>query len=161
MGRDRRLRPAVGFVGPAVPAVGRAVLAVGRAVLAVGRAVLAVGPAVLAAGPAVPRSGSVTLAECGRIPPRLERLLVPPAGDHQPRRAAVGGLEQFEPLEAVLVVHRTGPRREPAGQLVAAVGRNRDRVDSHHSHVVDDASYPDARAGPGDAVRKVRLVPFI
>jgi hypothetical membrane protein len=88
----------------------------------------------------VARALAVAVPERGRRPPGLEGLLIPPAGNDEPRGAAVGRLQQLEPLEAVLVVHRPGPRGEPAGQLVPAVGRHRNCVDLHDGHAQNDAS---------------------
>jgi hypothetical protein len=45
------------------------------------------------------------LGETGGCHPGVETGLVTPAGDHQPRRAIIGGLEEFETLEAVVPVH--------------------------------------------------------
>ena len=59
----------------------------------------------------------------------LERILVAPSGHHQPRGAAVGGPEELEALEPVLVVDGARSRREAAPQFVAGVLRDRDRVD--------------------------------
>ena len=78
---------------------------------------------------------SVTVCESRRIDPRLERGLVAPACDDQPGCSIVGGLEQFEALEPVLVVHSACSCRKPAGQFVSAVGRHRDGVDLDDSHI--------------------------
>src|SRR4051794_6828051 len=72
---------------------------------------------------------AMPMAERRAVDPRLERLLVAPAGHDEPRGAVVGGLEQLEPFEAVLVVDRPGPSGEPLGQLVATAFRDRDGVD--------------------------------
>jgi len=77
---------------------------------------------------------TVPVPERGGVHPRLEGLVIPPPGYHEPGRALVGRLEQLEALETVLVIHRAGPGGEPAGKLVAAVGGHRNRVDPHDCH---------------------------
>jgi hypothetical protein len=57
--------------------------------------------------------GAMAVGERLRAEPGLERLLVAPAGDHQPLLPVVGGLQQLEPLEAVGVVDGPGSGREP------------------------------------------------
>ena len=69
-----------------------------------------------------------------RAEPGLERLLVSPAGYHQPLLPVVSGLEQLEPLEAVGVVDGPGPGREPVSQLVAGLLWHRDRIDLDDGH---------------------------
>ena len=69
-----------------------------------------------------------------RAEPGLERLLVAPAGDHQPLLPVVSGLEQLEPLEAVGVVDGPGARRKPMGQLVAGLSRHGDGIDLDDCH---------------------------
>src|SRR4029450_6920171 len=76
----------------------------------------------------------VPVAERGALDPRLERLLVPPTGDHQPGRALVGRAEQLEALEAVLVVHGAGPCGEAPAQLVAGALGHGDGVDLDDGH---------------------------
>jgi hypothetical protein len=78
--------------------------------------------------------GAVAVGERLRAAPGLERLLVAPAGDHQPLLPAVGGLEQLEPLEAVGVVDGPGSGSEPLSQLVARLMRHRDRIDLNDGH---------------------------
>jgi hypothetical protein len=56
--------------------------------------------------PSTLSSGLVPVAESRGVQPRLERLLVPPPGDHEPRGPLVGRLEQLEPLEPLLVIDR-------------------------------------------------------
>src|SRR5260370_40133355 len=90
--------------------------------------------------------------ERGGLHPRLECRLVPPPGHHEPGGTPVGRLEQLEALEAVLVIHRAGPGGEPAGELVAAVGGPRYRVDPPKRHAPDPARpprEPATRADPG------------
>src|SRR5690606_15255088 len=82
--------------------------------------------------------------------PALEGLLVAPAGDHEPGLAPVGGPEQLEALEALLVVHRPCPLREAARHLVAQLGRHRDGVypyDRHGAHHAPTGPAP--RTSPG------------
>jgi hypothetical protein len=63
-----------------------------------------------------------------RAEPGLERLLVAPAGDHQPPLPVVGVLEQLEPLEAVGVVDGPGSGREPLmGSLLRIVVTRRSK----------------------------------
>lgn len=81
----------------------------------------------------------MTVAERRRVEPRLEGLLVAPARDHEPGRPAVGGLEEFEALEAFLVVDGASASGEPPGKFVAAVGRNGDRVDLDDRHGLNAA----------------------
>src|SRR5262245_27987775 len=71
----------------------------------------------------------MAVTERRAVHPRLEGGLVAPAGDDEPRGPVVGGLEQLEALEAVLVVDRPGSRCEALGQLVAAPLGNGDGVD--------------------------------
>ena len=66
--------------------------------------------------------------------PALEGLLVAPAGHDEPLAAVVGGAQQLEALEALLVVHGPGAGGEAAGQLVAGVGGHRDGVDLDDGH---------------------------
>jgi predicted dinucleotide-binding enzyme len=89
----------------------------------------------LPAGPLGRRT--VSVREGGGLHPGIEGVVVPPAGDHQPGRPVVGGLEQLKALEAVLVVHGPGPGGETARQFVTGVGWYGDRVDLHHSHGID------------------------
>lgn len=79
-----------------------------------------------------------------RVDPGLKRGLIPPACDHQPRCPVVCGPEKLEALEAVLIVDGAGPCGKPAGKLVSAVGRHRDRVDLDDSHACDDGRGPSA-----------------
>jgi predicted dinucleotide-binding enzyme len=101
----------------------------------------------IAAGPL--GSGPVTVRERGGVHPRLERVIVPPAGDYQPGGPVVGRLEQLEPLEAVRAVHRAGPGAEPLGQLVPAAGGHRDRIDLYNRHGIDLARPRSAARGSG------------
>jgi hypothetical protein len=78
--------------------------------------------------------GAMAVGERLRAEPGLERLLVAPAGDHQPLLPVVGGLQQLEPLEAVGVVDGPGSGREPLSQLVAGLLRHRDRIDLNDGH---------------------------
>src|SRR5260370_24828796 len=91
------------------------------------------------------------MPERGGVHPRLERLFVPPPRHHQPGGTPVGRLQQLEALETVLVVHRAGPGREPAGQLVAAISRHGNRVDPHDRHAYDHARTADLRRPDGTA----------
>jgi len=50
----------------------------------------------------------VAVCKAGRADPTLERLLVMPPGDDQPLVAPVGGSEQLESLEPLLVVNCAG-----------------------------------------------------
>jgi hypothetical protein len=79
----------------------------------------------------------VAVSEGGRLHPGLEGILVPPAGEDQPGGPFIDWLEQLKALEAVLVVHGTGPGSETPGQLITGVRWYRDRVDLHHSHGID------------------------
>ena len=81
----------------------------------------------------------MTMRERGRRSPRLERLDVAPAGDHQPGGALVGGSQQFETLEAVVAVDSSCPRSKPLGDFFAHLGGYGQRVDLDHGHGVDDA----------------------
>src|SRR6476469_6283338 len=76
------------------------------------------------------------------VHPRLEAGLVAPAGDHQPRRAAVGRLEELEALEAVLLVDGAGAAGEAPGQFVARVGGHGDGVDLHDGHTGSSTTLP-------------------
>src|SRR5262245_48498425 len=89
----------------------------------------------------------MTVCESRRADPGLERGLITPACDHQPGGSVVGGLEKLEALEPVLVVHSACPCGKPAGQLVSAVGRHRDRIDLDDSHLAMMAEV-DRRASP-------------
>jgi hypothetical protein len=71
---------------------------------------------------------TVPMPELRYAQPRLERCFVSPPGDHQPGGAPVSGLEEFEALEAVLVVHCTGAGGESVGEFVTTAGRHGDRV---------------------------------
>jgi predicted dinucleotide-binding enzyme len=95
---------------------------------------------------------TMAVRERGGLHPRLERVIVSPAGDHQPGGPVVGRLEQLEPLEAVRAVHRAGPGAEPLGQLVPAVGGHRDRIDLHNRHA-SILPGPGPRRGRGRGVR--------
>src|SRR4051794_31855524 len=76
----------------------------------------------------------MTVRERAAAHPCLERLLVAPTGDHEPLIAVVGRLQQLETLEALLAVDRAGTRREPTGELVAAVLWHGDGVDLDDGH---------------------------
>src|SRR5205814_7996892 len=65
---------------------------------------------------------SVALSKSTRIDPGHERLLVPPAGHHQPRLPTVVGAEQLEVLEALRLFDLAGASREPSGHLLGAIG---------------------------------------
>ena len=101
---------------------------------------------------------AVTVPERGGAQPGLERLLVPPARDHQPGGALVGGLEQLEGLESWLVVHGTRTGGEPAGELVAAIWRNGDCVDLHDGHAADHVSPGPARSLPAGGLITGRAI---
>src|SRR5216683_3236696 len=92
---------------------------------------------------------AVPVPKCGRPQPRFKGGFVPPPGHYQPGGALVSGLEELKTLEAVLVVDGTCPGGEPAGKLVPAVRRHRDRVDLHNGHVLDHASVPSPGRSPG------------
>src|SRR3954469_23916544 len=47
---------------------------------------------------------AVTVRERGRLDPRLERSLVAPSGDDEPRGPLVVGAQQLEALESVLII---------------------------------------------------------
>ena len=93
------------------------------------------------------------MREGRRAHPRLERRLVAPPGDDEPGRPVVGGLEQLEALEAVLVVDGAGPGGEPVGELVAARGVDGDGVDLDDAHAtsVPDGVPAPVRAAAGSA----------
>ena len=55
-----------------------------------------------------PIGAGMAMGECWRRDPGLEGILVAPAGHDQPLSTVVGGPEQFETLEALLVVDRAG-----------------------------------------------------
>jgi len=74
------------------------------------------------------------MPERWRAHPSLERIVVSPSGDDQPGIALVCGPQQLEALESWLVVDRTGTRRKPASQLVAAIGGHGDRIDLDDAH---------------------------
>jgi hypothetical protein len=80
------------------------------------------------------RRGTVTVREGRRVDPGLKSSLIAPACDHQPGRPVVRGLEQFEALEPLLIVHSSRSCGEPVGQFVSAVGGHRNRVDLDDSH---------------------------
>jgi hypothetical protein len=67
----------------------------------------------------------MAFGERRRLDPRLERVLVPPPGEHQPLGPVVGGPEQLEALETLGVVDGSGARREPVGELVPRLPRAR------------------------------------
>jgi hypothetical protein len=56
-----------------------------------------------------PISAGVAVGKRRRLHPGVERGLVAPPGDHQPRCAIVGGLEQLEAFEPFGIVDRPGP----------------------------------------------------
>jgi hypothetical protein len=69
------------------------------------------------------------VGERGRTHPALERCVIAPTGDDQPLAPLVGGPEEFEALEPVLVVDRPGAGSEPLGQLVSGILGDCDGVD--------------------------------
>src|SRR3954451_535559 len=86
--------------------------------------------------------------------PGIERSFIAPARDDEPGGPVVGRLEELEPLEPVLVVHRAGPRPEATGQLVAAVLRDGDGVDLDDGHwpmVAPPLTRSSGQARPGDS----------
>src|SRR5581483_7052381 len=76
----------------------------------------------------------VAAGERSRRRPRVERLVVTPAGVDEPRLPAVGGTEQLELLEALGLFDLAGARREPACQLVGAVDGDGDGIDLDDGH---------------------------
>src|SRR5262249_4675232 len=97
---------------------------------------------------AAARRTLMAAAEGGAADPRVKCVVVAPAGDDEPRRAVVGRLQELEALEAVLVVDRAGASGEAPGQLVARVGRDRDRVDLDDRHA-GSSTRPPARCAAG------------
>jgi hypothetical protein len=71
----------------------------------------------------------VAVTEGRAVDPGLERVLVLPAGDDQPREPIVGRLEELEALEPRLAVDRARPGGEAPRQLVAGVLGDGDGVD--------------------------------
>src|SRR3546814_11715321 len=84
--------------------------------------------------------------------PRVERVLVTPAGHDQPGGAVVHGLQELEALEAVLVVEYPRSGREALGQLVPAVGCDGDGVDLDDGHGAMVAGSGPSAAGDGRAL---------
>ncbi len=82
----------------------------------------------------------VATAERGAAHPRVEALVIAPAGDDQPCGSVVSGLEQFEALEAVLTVNGTGTSGEALGKGVAGIGGDGDGVDLDDGHDVESVS---------------------
>src|SRR5215207_5869557 len=84
-----------------------------------------------------------------RVQPGLERLLIAPAGEHQPLLPPISGLEQLETFESVGVVDSTGPRREAVCQLVPGVDRHGNGVDLDDGHllIVPHAAWRNATEG--------------
>src|SRR5262245_14603498 len=82
----------------------------------------------------------VPRAERRRGHPRLERRLVPPAGDDEPGGPVVDGAEELEALEAVLLVDGAGAGGEATPELVARLGRDGDGVDLDDRHAAEDAT---------------------
>ena len=60
----------------------------------------------------------MAVREGGRRHPLVERLLVAPARDDEPLQAIIGGTEQLEALEAVLIVDGPGPRLREAAEAL-------------------------------------------
>src|ERR1700683_3246989 len=79
-----------------------------------------------------PVGPGVAMGERWRGDPGLEGVLVAPARDHEPLPAIIGGAEELEALEPVLVVHRPGAGGEALRQLVAGVVGNGDGVGLDH-----------------------------
>src|SRR5882724_1917825 len=68
--------------------------------------------------------------------PGVEVGLRRPARVHEEGVAIVGGAQELECLEAGHLRDLAGPFREPLDELVGPLGRDLDRVDAHHAHVV-------------------------
>jgi hypothetical protein len=64
----------------------------------------------------------------------LKRGLVFPPGDDQPLVSLVGGTQQFETFEAILIVHRTGSGGEPPREFVSCVVWHGDGIDLDNRH---------------------------
>jgi hypothetical protein len=69
------------------------------------------------------------MGEGGRADPALEGRVIPPTGDDQPLAPLVGGPEELEAFEPLLVVDRPSASGEPLGQLVSGTLGHRDGVD--------------------------------
>ena len=76
----------------------------------------------------------MTIGEGRRGHPRVERILITPAGDDQPLITTISGLEQLEPLEAVLTVDGASTGSKPVGEFVTGLGRHSDGVDADDRH---------------------------
>jgi hypothetical protein len=74
------------------------------------------------------------MGEGGRADPTLERCVITPTGDYQPLTPLVGGPEELEALEPLLIVDRPGTGGEPLGQLVSGTLGHCDGVDLDDGH---------------------------
>jgi hypothetical protein len=77
---------------------------------------------------------AVTIGECRRSDPRIECVFVTPASDDEPLITAIGGLEQFETLEAVGAIDCASTGGESMSEFVAGLGRNGDGIDANYRH---------------------------
>jgi len=66
-------------------------------------------------------------------------IVVLPAGDCQPRRALVGRLEQFEPLEPLLIVNGAESRGKATSHLLTDLGGHGEGVDLDDGLISDHA----------------------
>ena len=92
---------------------------------------------------------AMTVGEGRRGDPRVEGVFVAPAGDDEPLGAFVGGLEEFETLEAVLPIDRTRPSGETMGEFVTGVSRDSDGVDTNDRHGYESLPALAGRASQG------------
>jgi hypothetical protein len=76
----------------------------------------------------------VSIGECRRCNPGIERVFVTPASDHEPLVTTIGGLEEFKALKAIGSIDRTSAGSKSVGKLVAGLSRNGDGMDAKYRH---------------------------
>lgn len=92
---------------------------------------------------------AMAVGECRRGDPRVESIFVTPAGDDEPLGALVGGLQEFETLEAILTIDRARSSSETMGEFVAGVSRDSDGVDANDRHGYESLPALAGRASQG------------
>jgi hypothetical protein len=90
----------------------------------------------------------MTVSECWRSNPRIERVFVAPAGDDQPLVTAVGRLEKFKSFKPFSAIDCTRTGSESVSEFVTGLSRDGDGIDTDNRHGLSWLPPPAGRASP-------------
>lgn len=93
-------------------------------------------------------SSTMPISECGRSNPRIERVFVTPASDHEPLVTTVSRLQQFESFKPFGAIDCTRTGSESVSEFVTGLSRNGDGIDTDDRHGLSWLPPSAGRASP-------------